>query len=147
RKAEMYYARAAEEHPDYALVGAALAELHLKKGKFDDAVAAASRVLGKTPYNARALAKIAKVHRAQGDRRLALEYAGKALEAHYGGHIVEDLKGAFAEDSSFQDLMGKTEARVTALFDYFEKKYDYQHLSRDYDTTVWIFSEVGYRRD
>ena len=143
RKAEAYYSKAVLEKPNSSRVAASMVGLYIKGGRFVEALAVLEKVLRDDPYRADTLAKVAKVHVAKGDRRLGMEFAHKTLEAHYDTETVASLKQVFGNDPAFEDLLARTGTRVQALYEYFERKYDYQHLHRDSHTTLWIFSVIG----
>ncbi|HYU44413.1 MAG TPA: hypothetical protein VEQ84_19875, partial [Vicinamibacteria bacterium] len=129
-KARDYYQRARLDADDPHLALSS-SELEWRGGDVAKAWPALKPALEKYPRDPDLLAQAAGLHLREGDRGPALEAAGQALEARLDGKTTKRLDAVLGRDPDYVRRRAQISERVEALFDYCERKYDYQFLRRD----------------
>ena len=128
------------EDPHLAL---SRSDLELRAGGPAKAWPALRPALEKDPRDPDLLAQAAVLHFRGGERARALEAASQALEARLDGKTTKRLDGALGQDSDYLRRRAQITARVSGLFEYYERKHDYQYLRRDIPMTEWVIGHAG----
>jgi len=129
--------------PEDTHLALSLSDLELRAGGAAKAWPALQPALTKYPRDPDLLAQAAVLHFRGGDRVRALEAAGQALEARLDAKTAKRLDAALGQDSDYLRRRARITARVSGLFEYYERKHDYQNLRRDIPMTEWVIGHAG----
>jgi tetratricopeptide (TPR) repeat protein len=141
-KARAAYERA-QLPPEDTHLALSLSDLELRAGGAAKAWPALQPALTNDPRDPDLLAQAAVLHFHGGEHARALEAAGQALEARLDGQTLKRLDRALGQDSDYLRRRVQITTRVNGLFEYYERKHDYQYLRRDIPMTEWVLGHAG----